>query len=241
MTVALWLGAALHDCGMLCGRGAYVDVEDGIVLGRDVIDELCPPEYRELALAVLHHHDYIKGVFLGEVPAATVADEIDRLDPSLRAVALVGLGLVQVAGAASLGEGRLEELRIEIFERCLRGDALEDRTTLTRLARLLDPEQDAGQRPTDDVAALLTSVDDRTRESLDALLTGASVHAWQRVTASIGPQDRFALLTAIADRWADSGCDDVLLESSSWTTRDTPLSPVRVEEASSGVRLLVLE
>ena len=108
--MALWLAAALHDCGMLCGRGAYVDVEDGIVLSRDLIDVLCPGPLRDLALCVLHHHDYIKGVFLGEVPAATVADDIEALVPALQPVAMAGLGLVQVAGAASLGEGRLERI-----------------------------------------------------------------------------------------------------------------------------------
>jgi len=69
--VALWLGAALHDCGMLSGRGAYVDVEDGVVLSRPIIDALCPEHLRDLSTFVLHHHDYIKGVFLGEVPAPT--------------------------------------------------------------------------------------------------------------------------------------------------------------------------
>ena len=67
--VALWLAAALHDCGMLCGRGAYVDVEDGVVLSRPIIDALCPEDLHDLATFVLHHHDYIKGVFLGEVSA----------------------------------------------------------------------------------------------------------------------------------------------------------------------------
>jgi hypothetical protein len=105
--VALWLGAALHDCGMLCGRGASVDVEDGVVLSRPLIDAVCPEPVRDLARFVLHHHDYIKDVFRGEVPAALVAGEHDALPAELRPVGLAGLGLVQVAGSASLGEGRL--------------------------------------------------------------------------------------------------------------------------------------
>ena len=96
--VALWLAAALHDCGMLCGRGAYVDVEDGVVLSRPIIDALCPAELRDLATFVLHHHDYIKGVFRGEVPTALVADDLATLPIEQRAVALAALGCVQVAG-----------------------------------------------------------------------------------------------------------------------------------------------
>jgi hypothetical protein len=232
--VALWLGAALHDCGMLCGRGSYVDVEDGIVLSRPVIDALCPAPYRGLASAVLHHHDYIKGVFLGEVPVARVADEIEALDRTQRAIALAGLGLVQVAGAASLGEGRLEAFRIQIFERCVKGDALDDRTSSTRLARLLAGNQDAGPRPTDGVDAQLAS--------LDALLAHASVHAWQRATASASEPERLALLAALAQRWAASGCDDVVFEGGHLPTGvpDVDHASFREERALSGVRLLAV-
>ena len=77
--VALWLAAALHDCGMLCGRGAYVDVEDGIVISRDIVEALCPAPLQELAYFALHHHDYIKDVFLGEVPTEIVADALAEL------------------------------------------------------------------------------------------------------------------------------------------------------------------
>src|SRR5262245_30391417 len=34
--VALWLAGALHDCGMLAGRGPAVDVEDGVVLASEI-------------------------------------------------------------------------------------------------------------------------------------------------------------------------------------------------------------
>ena len=47
--IALWLGAALHDCGMLGGSDGNVDVEDGVVLADDVLDTLCPDDVRMLA------------------------------------------------------------------------------------------------------------------------------------------------------------------------------------------------
>ena len=66
-----------------------------------------------------------EGDALGVIPGA-------RRDDSPRA-----LGCVQVAGAASLGEGRLGSFRVDIFERCQAGTALDDRRISTRLARLL--------------------------------------------------------------------------------------------------------
>ncbi|MGH9134470.1 MAG: hypothetical protein ACRDZZ_11070, partial [Ilumatobacteraceae bacterium] len=135
--VALWLAGALHDCGMLAGSSATVDVEDGVVIGREVIDALCPADLRDLAVFALRHHDYIKDVYLGEVPVTLVADDLDELDAALRPVALGALGLVQVAGAASLGVGRLSAFRVRIFHHCLDGTVLEDGSRASRLGRLL--------------------------------------------------------------------------------------------------------
>jgi hypothetical protein len=212
--VALWLGAALHDCGMLCGHGAYVDVEDGVVLGRPIIEALAPPPLVDLATVVLHHHDYVKGVFLGEVPAALVADDVTVLPPEQRALALVGLGCVQVAGAASLGEGRLGALRVEIFDRCCDGTALDDRSSSTRLVRLL-----GGPSPSDPV--------------LDRLLESAAVHGWQRVSGDLTPDERAALLADVASQWAASGADHVVFGDDSGTVP-------RIETTLSGVTVLVL-
>jgi hypothetical protein len=225
--IALWLAAALHDCGMLCGRGAYVDVEDGAVLSRPIIDALCPDELCDLASFVLRHHDYIKGVFLGEVPAELVADDLAALPDWQRGVGLAGLGCVQVAGAASLGEGRLSAFRIEIFDRCFDGTALDDRSAATRLMRLLDDAPAPPPTPT-----------------LDRFLETAAVHGWHRVTGGIAPSERPALLGALADRWAASGADHVVFADGvePWTAPiDLDRVPRRVETALSGVTVLVLD
>ena len=78
--------------------------------------------------SLIRHHDYIKDVFLGEVPAAAVAQELETLDETLRRTVLAALGLVQIAGAASLGVGRLTAFRVRVFHRCLDGTALDDRS-----------------------------------------------------------------------------------------------------------------
>jgi hypothetical protein len=224
--VAFWLAASLHDCGMLCGRGAYVDVEDGVPLSRPLIEALCPAALPDLATFVLHHHDYIKGVFLGEVPAALVADDLARLPDSQRRLALAALGCVQVAGAASLGEGRLGPQRIEIFDCCFDGTALDDRTRSTRVARLLDTDTAAELDP-----------------ALQSFLDRAAVHGWQRVTGHLGLADRTALLGEVATWWTASGADHVVFADGvdAWTTvPDLDEVSRRVETALSGVTVLVL-
>jgi hypothetical protein len=203
---------------MLCGHGAYVDVEDGVVLSRPIIEALAPPPLVDLATVVLHHHDYVKGVFLGEVPAALVADDVATLPPEQRALALVGLGCVQVAGAASLGEGRLGALRVEIFDRCCDGTALDDRSTSTRLARLLGEAA-------------------RPDPTLDRFLESAAVHAWQRVTADLAPTERAARLADVASQWAASGADHVVFGADD---DDGAGAAPEVETTLSGVTVLVL-
>jgi hypothetical protein len=223
--VAIWLAAALHDCGMLCGRGAYVDVEDGVVLSRPIIEALGPEALHDLATSVLHHHDYIKGVFLGEVPVALVADGLAALPEAQRPVALAALGCVQVAGAASLGEGRLGTQRVEIFERCFDGTALDDRSRTTRIERLL------GAR---------TELD----PTFDELLDVAAVHGWQRVTGSLDPAERVALLATVVTWWKASGADHVVFADAvePWTAvPDLDRVPRRVETALSGVTVPVVD
>jgi hypothetical protein len=211
--VALWLAAGLHDCGMLCGRGAYVDVEDGVVLSRPIIDALCPGHLRELATVVLHHHDYVKGVFLGEVPVALVADDLAALPEEQCAVALAGLGCVQVAGAASLGEGRLGALRIEIFDRCIDGTALDDRSTPTRLAHMLGP-------------ALMPDL--TTDAEVDRFLASTAVHGWHRVAGDLAPTERAALLVDVVSQWSTSGADHVVFVAGAASRLETTLSGATV-------------
>jgi hypothetical protein len=206
--VALWLAGALHDCGMLCGRGASVDVEDGVVLSRPIIDALCPPDRRDLATFVLHHHDNIKGVFTGEVPVGLVADDLVTLPSDQRAVALAALGFVQVAGAASLGEGRLGSFRVGIFDRCIDGTALDDRSPTTRLARLLGT----------DPGSLTTGVG-----ALEQFLARGTVHGWPRVTVDLALTERQSLLAELAETWSASDADHLVLASGAGAGVETTL------------------
>jgi hypothetical protein len=242
VVVALWLAAALHDCGMLCGRGASVDVEDGVVVGRELLASLCPSGLDTLAMFVLRHHDYIKAVFLGEVPAALVADDLARIEPAMASTALIGLGLVQIAGAASLGEGRLERFRMEIWRRCLDGSALIDDSPVTRLARLLAVIPQAAPPPTQGAAGALDQLTDDERQRFLRFLASVAVHRWQRVSSDLAPDERMALLVDIAGAWDGSDADHLVLEGGAVHSGSSPAFTVsRIDTALSGIRLAVLE
>ena len=155
---------------------------------------------------------------------ATQACKINTERHEQRAVAMAALGCVQVAGAASLGEGRLGAFRVEIFRRCLAGTALDERATSTRWVRLLGATRSAPAE-------------------LEPFLERAAVHGWQRVAVDLDPGARAALVGQVAERWADSGADHVVFgdRCDPWTaTPDLGGVPCRVEPALSGVELLTI-
>jgi hypothetical protein len=207
MRAVIWLAAALHDCGMLADGGTSIDVEDGVALASDVLDRVCPPHLRGLATFAVRHHDYIKDVFRGEITTALVARDLADLEPALQPAALAILGMIQVAGAASLGEGRLSRFRLDIFDRCASGGALDDETALTRLARLLSAED-----------AVAPTVDEATAERVEPLrpfLDRAQLHGWHRTWDATRESDaelRFRALAVLATCWADGGVDHMLLQ-----------------------------
>ena len=242
--VALWLGAALHDCGMVHGRGAYVDVEDGVVMSRAVLDQLCPSEFRSLAEFALHHHDYIKDVFLGEMPVALTADALAALSEHERGLALPALALIQVAGAASLGEGRLTGFRLAIFDGCMAGTALADRSPATRLGRLLAERPEEGNRV--DFGADADGLDALERvEQRDVLgfLDTVGIHGWHRRLAGSDRETRLEVLGALVDRnrqwcaqqivWGES--DDRRPQNAVHTSSNA------VDVALSGCRVAVID
>jgi len=203
--VALWLGAALHDCGMLSGNDGNVDVEDGVVLAHDVLEALCPAEVRLLASFAIRNHDYIRNVFLGEVPSGFITRQLDELSPDVRSIALGALGMIQVAGAASLGEGRLSQFRLSIFEQCIDGSALDDVSSATRLARLLS----SGTEST----SVRAPASMPGKPVLEPLLRCVPIHGWHRASGAIARDApaKVRALSVLATHWEGSHADHVVL------------------------------
>ena len=211
---ALWLGGALHDCGMLSGHHPGVDVEDGVVIAADVLEALCPPELVPLANFGVRNHDYIKDVFRGEVPAAFLDDQIRALPEHLQPAALPVLGMIQVAGAASLGEGRLSAFRVSLCERCFDGTALADRSARTRLARLLDNgEETAELPPTDEADAALADLSADDRQRLERFLWAVPIQRWHKTWDEAGAAaQKVPVLVTLSRLWDGSGTHHVVLE-----------------------------
>jgi hypothetical protein len=228
----LWIAAALHDYGMLSGRQGGLDVEDGVALAAPVIDTLCAGPLQELARFAVRHHDYVKDVFAGGVPVGFIASDRDRLAAALRRPAVAALGIIQVAGAASLGEGRLSRRRLDIADRCFDGSALADDSSETRLARLLgdgavDVPAEARAAAADRLGALTAG----TRDRLIALLARVPLHRWERLrAAAMDPVSGSESVSAIDPRRA--------------TVHDRATDPARMPEARkpepSRERLLAL-
>ena len=146
---------------------------------------------------------------------------------------LAALGCIQVAGAASLGEGRLSPLRVGIFDRCVDGTALDDQTTATRWTRLLGVESPASPSP-----------DPSLEPSLELFLETVPVHGSQHVTAALTPTERAPLLADLAAAGDASGADHVVFADRVEPfaqPADLDRTRRRVETALSGVSVLVLD
>ena len=241
LKVALWLGGALHDCGKLAGDPHGVDAESGVAVGATIVSALCPDGLGDLALFVVRNHDAVKDLFFGEVPLAFLGDQLDRLAPGLRPLALAALGMVQVTGAASLGEGRLSSFRVEIFRRCFDGRTLGDRSAGARLARLMEaPQLDVSP----EIAGRWSGDASPLRSFLDRI----PLHGWHRrwLGAGAAPESKLIALRSIAERFgADfGGHHHVVIGSGvdlgSATTPGWRLPPCRSTSFRNGTRAMVI-
>ena len=227
--VALWLAAALHDYGRLAAAdgGTRIDVEDGVELSRDLVNALCPQGLHAVTTFVIRNHDYVKDVFLGEVPVAFIAEQIDALPLSTRDIALAALGLVQVAGAASLGEGRLHRFRLEIFRCCVDGRVLVDRSAGTRLARLFDPPR---LQVPPEISREWEATLDTHGDPLRRFLERIPLHGWHRSGLGSGASTdrKLAVIRTIAERFHDEFADHQHVVIGEHVERES--------EAFSGVR-----
>lgn len=147
--VILWLGAAFHDFGKLYRPGAGgLDAEDAPELCRpiaSVLFQALPPGSDQLFEFVLRNHDIIEGVTNGTTPANFIRLQVLAIPNTLRQMALPFLGLVQLAGAASLGEGRITQRKIQIYLSCMRGTILDRGEPMRRFDQLVRAGSESGK------------------------------------------------------------------------------------------------
>lgn len=187
--VCLWVTASLHDYGKLYRRGYGLDAEDSLPICKVILDHLCPASLRPLAEFGIRNHDLIEYVLTGETPISSIRKDLGKLEVSQRDLGVTTLGIIQLVGAASLGEGRITKRKIHIYEDCISGQIIADPTPESRLARLIFGEQrEVTETRRRDSGNLLSALQTEQREYLSAFLSSAVLHGWAEVRAEIVSQ-----------------------------------------------------
>jgi hypothetical protein len=248
----LWLSAALHDFGKLVGRGYGLDSEDGVAIAAPLLAAVAPEELVPAMSAMIRCHDLIEDVLSGAAPLALIAREIGALPPDQQRLGWQGLGIITLTGAASLGEGRLNKLRMRLFDACARlGDSPPSADAGERFARLVTV---GTELPPLDAALPQIPVPAGVPESF---LSDVVLQGWpdvQEALASDGISDServqtlSSLVEAVATIWQDeySDCEHVVLDggvpdalapSASGTMR---LAPLDSTELLNGARAVLV-
>lgn len=182
----IWLSAALHDYGKLFGESYGPDPENGLALAQPIIDILCEPEERGFVIFGIRNHDVIEYVPSGETPPAFISEQLLQLPYVYRRLGMITLGMIQFAGAASLGEGRLTARRVKTFLYCVNNIMLNDLSPETRLARLiLGDTFSVPEEQKNYYANIIQSMGETERTSLLALLSKAILYDWPGIRNAV--------------------------------------------------------
>jgi hypothetical protein len=114
--------------------------------------------------------------------------------------------MIQVAGAASLGEGRLSALRVSIFERRSAGTVFNEPSATTRLARMLAPGLETADLPEPTAEAdVLAALGIERRRAWKRFLDAVPVHRWHRASDGYDSRSvkdaKVPLLNEIVELW----------------------------------------
>jgi len=175
--LALWLAASLHDYGKLHGRRSGLDPEDGVVLVEQLLARVEPvQDFLALVLFAVRNHDVIESVTTGEAPPSFISEQLDTLPAGQRRLALALVGVIQLAGAASLGTGRIVPSKVAIYDKCLDASITAEVPTADR-ARALCSAVDRGEHhfatlAVDDRQAIIR--DEQARDLLGRIV----LHGW---------------------------------------------------------------
>jgi hypothetical protein len=185
----LWLAASLHDYGKLYGRRNGLDPEDGVAMVAPLLSRIEPvDDLTDLILFAVRNHDVIESVTTGSTPAAFIGEQLRRLPPSQHELAMAFLGIIQFAGAASLGMGRIVPSKVEIFEQCLSGEIIADESPDRRAGALCSSTHRADHHFVT-VAGTRGSVvvdDSQTRE----FLTRVVFQGWEELREDVWSRQR---------------------------------------------------
>lgn len=232
--LALWTAASLHDYGKLYRRGFGLDAEDAIPLCRSVVENLVDPLDQPLIEFAIRNHDLIEYVLTGETPESFIERQVRNLPPSVQPLGLACLGIIQAAGACSLGEGRLTLRKLRIFHQCVSGAIISDTNPVARLSRLLSGEQLlVGPALKEMTEGLLTDLATQERADLVEFLESVILHGWTEyldTLAATTPPEQMTVkalrtLLELAGLWRRdfSDCEHMVLDEPSGSTGQNQL------------------
>ena len=176
---SMWIAGALHDYGKIHRRGFGLDAEDAEPLCNVLLDELCDPALHDFIVFGIRNHDLIEYVVTGETPTSFIARAVEELPQTTRRLAMPLLGIIQLTGAASLGEGRITRTKVDIYNNCLDSEIIADQSVEARLGRLFYGSQgviDAEAR--EKVPAIFERLSPAERELLWGFLGNVVLHDW---------------------------------------------------------------
>jgi hypothetical protein len=189
---ALGVAAALHDYGKLLARPDGLDSEDTVGLVAELIR---PWRFDEQVVSLIgfwiRYHDLIEHVQNGEGCGAAILSDLDSLPGSLRPQALSGLGLIQVAGACSLGDGRLVSDKVKLLQILLADRehylGLSPKERLDRLISERVERDDGFAFLATERIATSAAVSDR---ELAMMMDTVHLHGWARARSSAWTNSR---------------------------------------------------
>ena len=249
-SVVLWLSAALHDYGKLRRLRSTLDAEEAGVMALPLLEALIVDRSDlDLALFCIRNHDAIEHIASGETAAAFISEQLDTLPHDLRPTAMAFLGIIQLAGEASLGMGRLSARRVSICRECFNG-SLVRATEEQRLMRLIR-SGDVVSRPdaTSEATQFLTSIPADELTGVRLFLGKVNLHGWTKHIRSdsrfSSPESHWSLLCALIRAWTahvpdvihvvvDSGSLECLSEWKSHPNGRLPKNYTRLIKLKNG-------
>lgn len=196
LLIGIFIGAAFHDVGKLLGARYDLDARPGILL----VEKLLRNQSRTVAAVakfIIEKHDEIEHVLTGESPKESILDHEACALYDLQSQLIPILTFIQIAGEASLGEGRLSDERIQRVFPLLRDYSNVIPTDARRIQLLLGGD---------------VKFVSQERE----LLKRVRFHRWGNLTKGFSFGRRSALISDILRHLKSTGirkCDVVLVDS----------------------------
>lgn len=205
LEIALWIATAFHDYGKLLGKKYGLDAEDSESLAGPIIEALLESQFQEFTKYLIRNHDSIEYIFNGESPVQVLLNELKQIDSELQSEAVKMLGIIQLVGASSLGEGRITERKFTIYNNCSKDYLEANKDPKIRLYRLLYGETfEVPENYEGKLSASLDAFNTDTQASILNFLDKVLIRNWEKLKEEWLEDDNqraVSFLASLAGLW----------------------------------------